>query len=594
MKKTFLNIMFFIFFITGIVYTQTSNDIYREANPDQTYIQDNSERAQLWRDIIQAKISKNEALHSQLMNEFNAKYNNASSNSPVNGILPQAEGPQAPQPPFTGDWGSGDVRVAAGEILFQSGSNNFQAGYEMEVDSLGNKYVAYITRNRDSLVVYKSTDQGMNWSRINRITPGGTNKWHSMDMFITDSAGVFRIGIAASRTPDASSWLGELFWISMVDDGSNFRAQVILATPTNFGFVNPTITCDGWNWAAGLTYWYVAYQRVDAAGVGSQCLAAMTSNWGYAFQHDTVRNTFNDFHLDIEYNTSGSDSIYVCYTNDITPTDPNLRINRIALGNFGTATSWTQFNIATALPDFDGELAVNRQTEFMALTNTVGNTNLDVVARYTDATTYWGTVVNVSANANNESRARIDCNESQGAFRIVFVSSGPSKDTVLYTSGFTIPALSGRQVVNASTTSDASTTTSPDVAGFRIGPGAFGGGVIFSLVGPTDIYYDGSNITPTGITNNGSEVPEKYSLSQNYPNPFNPVTNIKFNIPKAGLVKLVVFDITGKEVAALVNNEMNAGIYTADFNAVNLSSGIYFYRLTAGGFTDTKKMMLVK
>lgn len=593
MKKPFLFLLFYVICFTGLTISQTSDEIYREANPDNSYIQDNSERARLWNQIVQAKFSKNEALHTQLVNEYNSRYNNTSNNSPVNGILPFAEGPEAPQPPFTGDWGSGDVRVAAGEILFQSGTNNFQAGYEMEVDSLGNKYVAYITRNRDSLVVYKSTDKGINWTRINRINPGGTTKWHSFDMFITDSANVFRIGIVASRTPDAASWLGELYWLSMRDDGSGFRAQVILATPATFGFVNPTITSDGWSWSAGLTYWYIAYQRVNSSGTGSQCLAALTTNWGYAFQHDTVRNTFNDFHLDIEYNTAGSDSIYVCYTNDITAADPNLRINRIALGNFGTATSWTQFNIATALPDFDGELAVNRQTEYMAMTHTVGNTDLNVVARYTDASTYWGTVVNVSANANSESRARIDCSESQGAYRIVFVSSG-TKDTVIYTSGFTIPALTGRQIVNASTSSNASTSTSPDVSGFRTGPGAYGGGIIFSLVGPTDIYYDASNITPTGISQNGNEVPAAFSLSQNYPNPFNPVTSIKFNIPVTGLVKLSVFDITGREVATLVNNEMNAGIYTADFDASNLSSGIYFYRLTSGNFNETKKMILVK
>ena len=85
-----------------------------------------------------------------------------------------------------------------------------------------------------------------------------------------------------------------------------------------------------------------------------------------------------------------------------------------------------------------------------------------------------------------------------------------------------------------------------------------------------------------------------YSLSQNYPNPFNPVTNIKFSIPTGSVVKLTVFDITGREVATLINQNLNAGSYTADFDASKLSSGIYFYTITAGDFTDTKKMMLVK
>ncbi|NOS85787.1 MAG: T9SS type A sorting domain-containing protein [Ignavibacteria bacterium] len=591
MKKSILLILFGVFFISNI-YSQSSSDKNREANPEQQYVQDNSERAQLWNRMIQAKFDGNEELHAQLNKEYFAKYPDLNQ-APINNDAPFAQGPETPQPPFQGDWGSGDIRVAAGDILFQSGSNNFQAGYELEVDSLGNKYVGYITRDRDSLVVYKSTDQGLTWVRINRINPGGTNKWHSFDMFITDSANVFRIGIAASRTPTSSSWIGELYWMSMRDDGSGFRAQVVLATPPNFGFVNPSITSDGWDYSAGSTYWYIAYQRVDAAGLGSQCLAAMTTNWGYAFQHDTVRNTFNDFHLDIEYNAVGTDSIYVVFTNDITASDPNLRIMRISLGNFGSATGWTQFNVATALPDFDGELAVNRNDGTMGLVYTVGNSNLDVVARYTDGSTYWGTVVNVSATAGNESRARIDNVERQGAFRIIFVSAG-TKDTVIYTSGFTIPALSGRTIVNASTTSNASTSTSPDIAGFRTGPGAFGAGAIFSLVGPTDIYYDGSNITPTGINQNGNEIPASFNLSQNYPNPFNPTTNINFAIPVNGFVKLVVFDMLGREVATIINNEMTAGSYVADFNAASLASGIYFYKLTSGDFTSTKKMILVK
>ncbi|MCX7878753.1 MAG: T9SS type A sorting domain-containing protein, partial [Ignavibacteria bacterium] len=98
-----------------------------------------------------------------------------------------------------------------------------------------------------------------------------------------------------------------------------------------------------------------------------------------------------------------------------------------------------------------------------------------------------------------------------------------------------------------------------------------------------------------GIQQIGSSVPENYMLYQNYPNPFNPTTNIKFGIPKAGNVKLVVFDILGREVATIVNNEFrDVGTYTVTFDASHLSSGVYFYRLESGDFSQTKKMLLVK
>lgn len=98
----------------------------------------------------------------------------------------------------------------------------------------------------------------------------------------------------------------------------------------------------------------------------------------------------------------------------------------------------------------------------------------------------------------------------------------------------------------------------------------------------------------TSINPSGSEIPNSYSLYQNYPNPFNPNTNIKFSIPEPGKVKLVVFDITGKQVAELVNGNYSAGTYKVDFDASKLSSGLYLYKIITDSFTETKKMILVK
>ncbi len=99
-----------------------------------------------------------------------------------------------------------------------------------------------------------------------------------------------------------------------------------------------------------------------------------------------------------------------------------------------------------------------------------------------------------------------------------------------------------------------------------------------------------------------SKVPEHYSLEQNYPNPFNPVTKIKFDIAqhtpyplsRGEMVTLKVFDILGKEIATLVNEQLIPGIYEVEWNATNYTSGVYFYRLTAGEFTDTKRMLMIK
>jgi len=109
------------------------------------------------------------------------------------------------------------------------------------------------------------------------------------------------------------------------------------------------------------------------------------------------------------------------------------------------------------------------------------------------------------------------------------------------------------------------------------------------------LYIDSTCIVDLeGITNNNNQVPTVYSLSQNYPNPFNPETKIQFGLPKAGQVKLVVYDLIGAEVATLVDENMQAGYHNVTFNGINLASGVYFYRLNAGDFVNVKKMVLVK
>jgi Secretion system C-terminal sorting domain len=102
------------------------------------------------------------------------------------------------------------------------------------------------------------------------------------------------------------------------------------------------------------------------------------------------------------------------------------------------------------------------------------------------------------------------------------------------------------------------------------------------------------NEIPLGIAPVSNQIPSEYNLKQNYPNPFNPATSIRFDIPKSGNVRLVVFDELGREVSVLIEGELNAGSYKADFNGSSLSSGVYFYRITADDFTMTKKMILSK
>ncbi len=114
--------------------------------------------------------------------------------------------------------------------------------------------------------------------------------------------------------------------------------------------------------------------------------------------------------------------------------------------------------------------------------------------------------------------------------------------------------------------------------------------------------FKNSNVFPVGITGYNEIIPEAYNLEQNYPNPFNSVTNIKFKVASSSpyplkrgtLVSLKVFDLLGREVAVLVNEYLKPGTYSINFDAGNLTSGIYFYRLTVNDFSETRKFILLK
>lgn len=114
------------------------------------------------------------------------------------------------------------------------------------------------------------------------------------------------------------------------------------------------------------------------------------------------------------------------------------------------------------------------------------------------------------------------------------------------------------------------------------------------VAGENGSLFRNTNSTAIGIEPISNEIPNQFLLFQNYPNPFNPETSIKFNLPENSFVKLIVYDITGREVDVLLNESMNKGIYETKWNASYLPSGVYFYRLISEKFSEFRKMILIK
>jgi photosystem II stability/assembly factor-like uncharacterized protein len=121
----------------------------------------------------------------------------------------------------------------------------------------------------------------------------------------------------------------------------------------------------------------------------------------------------------------------------------------------------------------------------------------------------------------------------------------------------------------------------------RVGWGAY--------AGPDTVYkYVGPPVRPIVAVGDQNPVPASYLLAQNYPNPFNPTTTITYELPKSSIVRLSVFDMLGREVAVLVNKSEDAGVHEVMFDGSGLSSGVYLYRLRAGDFVQTRKLVLLR
>ncbi|MEO8168446.1 MAG: T9SS type A sorting domain-containing protein, partial [bacterium] len=132
---------------------------------------------------------------------------------------------------------------------------------------------------------------------------------------------------------------------------------------------------------------------------------------------------------------------------------------------------------------------------------------------------------------------------------------------------------------------------SDNASGYGGGFGWFNRSQLIGILKSGTLYGDSSLPATVGLN---SDFPATFGLSQNYPNPFNPTTTIKFQISHSSFVTLNVFDLLGREVATLVNEEITPGSYERVFNAEGLASGVYLYRLQAGSFVQTRKLLLLQ
>ena len=393
--------------------------------------------------------------------------------------------------------------------------------------------------------------------------------------------------------------------VNMVAGSSSYSAWTFGgALQTNVNTYNPKVTSDNTNYT-GATYVYMMVSNDSAAGVrfntrfavnlnitGNTFTVRLPNAGGTSFWWQSNGQSVAYLHQDLCYFSSGGDRVYTVYNHSNAGTNQSIYISWT--NDYGvTVPAGTPFVLAETANVLGVICASNGGTA----------TNVLIGYRRLFSGGDWDYRVQHSSTSG-----------TTGSFTASYIEF--TSDTTLLLSMQGVDLGAGRFVTgharnggdhkyrkltgNTLGTEYVSNTVAGDVSfgGCRAGYWASSNSdscvVVWSGSGGNPVYCSRLICSTVGVQGNGNEVPNAYSLSQNYPNPFNPTTNIKFAIPNSGLVKLVVYDIMGREVTTLVNQVLNAGNYTADFDASSLSSGIYFYTLTSSNFTDTKKMVLVK
>jgi hypothetical protein len=467
----------------------------------------------------------------------------------------------------------------------------------------------YVTgTGSDTVKVFTSSNNGMSWTLIYRVFYSSDVNFRNdeLDIEAINNGTASYIYIVAGFTLGTTKY-STLYRVNST--GGDFFFHNFYAPVDGNAFVNPRITTDNGRYT-GATYAYIILTQDSTTGashylktkfsiITNPFVATPTvtnrntlSNgaywWNYSGAADSTIN-YND----IAYSDSASTDIIVTASNFYRAALNNIYLTYSK--DYGvTAPSWVPImveanvnykpRLASTQDDSTGgqyiALAYTRQFSatdwdpyYRLTTNNGAVWTSGYVSLATDTTVYTD-VVSIPRVKNT--------------FRFAYAVRNGSTGT-LWTRSYN----AGTFIPQFQLASGMSRDFTPVRAGYRKAAtdSCFTLGQGFpSSIG---LYaYMGCSGSLTGIEN--SELPVNFKLSQNYPNPFNPVTKIAYALPKSGLVTLRVYDILGKEVATLVNEVKNAGNYSVDFSASNFTSGVYFYKIETNGFSDIKKMMLIK
>jgi len=467
----------------------------------------------------------------------------------------------------------------------------------------------------DSLRVLYSTNNGLSWIAYANVTLAGTDKINNgeidAELIEGGSEKYLHIVYGLRASGGTGKWFSAGASIKLTGSfAGNTWALTWPGDDATKRYYSPRITSDNFEWVT--SPWVYIAVSFDSAGTTGRINTQKQAQWnspnsvtptflykgGKVFWYNETF-TQQNLYTDIAFFKNSTDSLIISFCG--TPDSTAVFFSKVsASASFVSPSSPGQYigPVGGSQPDamkISGRLSSNGNDNgsiFFIFYQSVSANNFGVK--------YFRTTNFGNFNAMNQSvlwtapfgTSKPDITGIRGAntHRFAFFFWGNSTDSLKYVSVNS----SGSFTSNSTKMNTVNLTTGnygPAVGTrFVSGDSCF---ALYSALGPADVYSAfGCSGTLTNIGN--VNTPLSFELKQNYPNPFNPVTNIGYSLLEGSVIRISVYDVTGREISVLVNEFKQAGDYSVVFDASELNSGVYFYKISSGNFTDAKKMILLK
>ena len=497
-------------------------------------------------------------------------------------------------PGSNSDWYNSDVTVYVG-----GAGNGEDKQLDLKQGEDGNLYMLIPTRNPGS---YKggfrlcySTNGGAAWSTITQVT-NNAEYFFSFGMLVesrqNSNADSTRIIVYYTSSTSSNGDNAQLNVFSTRKNGTAMYGGIVSTPSAGNKYKNITVSSDGMYFESA-TYMHVIVSENGNSGSFAGFRHFRSINFGSTHSNALISTGAFEQKPSSAFlkSNSGSDSIYVVFehtpdgtysvigsltTTDIPSTTKNLRpYYAIIVGDYYTNPCITISQQHPSLPKKIMYTYKKNSRAYMSYSTNSGMTFTQVTNLLPNNVYYNSAVCTSDSGSTAGNNFIVAC------FSDNIDSMHIKRASINQMTGLTKRIFSNNN-----------SNTIPAITVYNSGGNKYTA-ISYAGIGPNNAYFNSEQLV-TGIQNTSGEIPAEYKLSQNYPNPFNPTTNISIKLPKEGFVKLTVFDVTGKETAVLVNENLRAGEYKVDFNASKLTSGVYFYRLEAKDFTEVKKMIVVK